>query len=158
LYVTLIKFLYYFFIFTLDIPLPVLEPELCNCCQTIGSLRNVPGDTRTTVVSTLGNPCHNFHLIPFLKITLLAMFLIGRFDVHSCAFRCTICTAYREATTEEYIISGYWPGSFNSNNYFFDETLLLLWFHVRHELPGSSEYGWTVAVERVSLHHQRVRN
>ena len=85
---------------------------------------------------------------------------LGRFDISTTAFRCNNaeCNIIREATTLEYISSGYWPGSATNTNYFFDEFLLEKWYHERHKTPGTSEQKFVEHLEEISSENQRVRS
>ncbi len=80
----------------------------------------------------------------------------GRFDLHNSLFRCKDCQSTRDATIEEYLCSGYWPGSISNNSYFFEEEMLKMWYHLRHKTPGTSERKFVETLEEISLDNDRV--
>ena len=53
-------------------------------------------------------------------------------------FLCTRCNFQTKA--DDYIFSGFWPGSLSTNiTYLYSEDTLLLRHHIAHKSPGSSE-------------------
>lgn len=51
---------------------------------------------------------------------------------------------------------GYWHGALSNQNYFFDERMLQLWYHIRHKTPGTSERKFIEGLEELSQEHGRV--
>ena len=80
----------------------------------------------------------------------------GRFDVTSTQFVCSVCKKSRLATNEEYMYSGYWPGSLSHNSYFIVEDLLSFGHHLSHKTPGTSERKFVETLEEISLANDRV--
>ena len=62
----------------------------------------------------------------------------------------------RKATSEEYIISGYWPGSPSGGEYLFTEDVLSHWNDLKHETPSTSEGKFVQTLEHASRRHNRV--
>ena len=71
-------------------------------------------------------------------------------------FKCVACGGSFEPLFNDFIFSGYWPGSATNTNYFFDEVLLKFWFHLRHKTPGTSEQKFVESLEEMSLESNRV--
>ncbi|XP_057370011.1 uncharacterized protein LOC130691120 [Daphnia carinata] len=80
----------------------------------------------------------------------------GRFDLKNTEFWCSECKQSRLATNEEYMCSGYWPGSLSNCSYFFEENLLRMWHRLRHKTPGTSERKFIETLEEISLDCNRV--
>ncbi len=51
---------------------------------------------------------------------------------------------------------GYWPGALSNQNYFFDERMLHLWYHIRHKIPGTSDRKFIEALEGLSQERGRL--
>ncbi|EFX66125.1 hypothetical protein DAPPUDRAFT_116662 [Daphnia pulex] len=120
-------------IIIINIPIPLYEPSCCNSCFSSGSVRLSCGPTRVAVITKE-----------------------GRFDVTSTLFVCSVCKESRLATNEEYMYSGYWPGSLSHNSYFIEEDLISFWHHLRHKTPGTSERKFVETLEEISLDNDRV--
>lgn len=54
------------------------------------------------------------------------------------------------------IRSGWMPGKPNDFRYFFSTDLLSLWFHLKHNTPGTSESKFVETLSELSTHHGRV--
>ena len=80
----------------------------------------------------------------------------GRFDVQSTAFTCSRCQCSVEATSEQYINSGWWPGTIKADRHLFDEEMLLFWYHLKHTTPGTSEQKFAEAIEALSIKEDKV--
>lgn len=89
-------------------------------------------------------------------IFIIENFFLGRFDVHSAAFRCTACDFKREATASEYANSGFWPASAVDSNYFFREKLLSFWSKLKYNAPGTSEGKFVETLSEMSIDGDRV--
>ncbi len=84
-------------------------------------------------------------------------FVAGRFDLSSAKFKCSTCFHIREATIEEYIISGFWPGNpIGDSSYFFDASVLEQWYLEKHNTPGTSELKFVNNLEITSKNNGRV--
>ena len=84
--------------------------------------------------------------------------LLGRFDITSSAFKCEGCGYQREADTDDYVISGFWPGIAvdGQGSYFISRELLLPWYHLQHLAPGVSRNKFIETFESVSNEFNRV--
>ena len=80
----------------------------------------------------------------------------GRFDLNNTEFVCSACKTSHVASNEEYLCSGYWPGSLSNNSYFIEEDLLCMWYHLRHKTPGTSERKFIETLQEISLENDRV--
>lgn len=67
-----------------------------------------------------------------------------------------MCNKSRDVSNHEYLCSGYWLGSLSNNTYFFDESMLEMWYHLRHKTPGTSERKFVETLEEVSYDNDRV--
>ncbi|KAK4007339.1 hypothetical protein OUZ56_012499 [Daphnia magna] len=79
-----------------------------------------------------------------------------RFDFNTTEFVSSVCNASHLATNEEYMCSGYWPGSSSNNSSFIEEDLLCLWYHLRHKTPGTSERKLIKSLQEISFDNDRV--
>lgn len=82
----------------------------------------------------------------------------GRFDIKSSAFHCTTCRATFEVRTEDYIVSGFWPGTADGNiSYLICQELLAIWYHLQHQSLGISQNKFIQTMEEISEEADRVR-
>ncbi|KZS01344.1 Uncharacterized protein APZ42_002032, partial [Daphnia magna] len=79
-----------------------------------------------------------------------------RFDFNTTEFVSSVCNASHLATNEEYMCSGYWPGSSSNNSSFIEEDLLCLWYHLRHKTTGTSERNLIESLQEISFDNDRV--
>ena len=114
-----------------------------------------PGTTKTALVNNLGIQFFKYVSL-FHKNEFFHLFFSGRFDCYSAVFHCCKCKCSRVPTVEEYIVSGYWPGSASNENYFFEEQSLLFNYHLRHKSPGLSMQKVVETLEKMSSHDNRV--
>lgn len=62
-----------------------------------------------------------------------------------------------KTTVDDYIFSGFWPGSLSTNiTYLYSEETLLLRHHIAHKSPGSSEKMFVHTLAEVSKEYGRV--
>ncbi len=88
---------------------------------------------------------------------LIFQIYTGRFVVKWTVFLCTRCNSRSNATVDDYIFSGFWPGSLSTSlTYLFSEESLLLRHHIAHKCPGSSENMFVHTLEEVSKECGRV--
>jgi hypothetical protein len=81
----------------------------------------------------------------------------GRFLVKAAAFVCDSCNSRTRATIDDYVFSGFFPGSLSPNvTYLFAEEALLLGHHITHKSPGSSKKMYAHFLEEVSTEYGRV--
>jgi len=81
----------------------------------------------------------------------------GRFHLKAASFLCDSCDSYTKATIDDYIFSGYFPGSLSQNvTYLFAEEALLLGHHITFKSPGSSKKMYAHSLEAVSTEFGRV--
>ena len=73
-------------------------------------------------------------------------------------FVCMKCKNGIDADKNDYIFSGFWPGSATSTaiSYLFSEELLLTWYHLRHKSPLNSENMFVSTIEEISKEFGRV--
>ncbi len=92
------------------------------------------------------------HILQFYNFT-------GRFLVKATDFKCSSCHLRTKATIQNYIFSGFWPGSLAENiTYLFSEEVMLLRHHIAHKSPGCSDNMYVHSLEEVSKEYGRVRN
>lgn len=120
------------FIFS-DIPIPLYVPTACISCTAANSMLLSCGPKKVAVVTKE-----------------------GRFDLNTTQFVCSVCNASQIASNEDYLCSGYWPGSLSNNSYFIEEDLLGMWHHLRHKTPGTSERKFIETLQEISLENDRV--
>ncbi|KZS18187.1 Uncharacterized protein APZ42_015713 [Daphnia magna] len=63
----------------------------------------------------------------------------GRFDLSYPEFKCSECEGVMKAAENDLISSGWWPGSPKNMSYLFSADLLIMWNHLVHKTPGTSE-------------------
>lgn len=82
----------------------------------------------------------------------------GRFDLNLSIFYCNNCNHEGEAQIEDYIRSGWWPGSPNlaKLSYLFSMNLLDFWFNLMHKSPGTSERKFLEILGEMSEKSNRV--
>lgn len=77
--------------------------------------------------------------VPCTCIVIFILFrAVGRFDLNSALMYCSSCYNTTEATDEDYVYSGWWPGkpgkydgqTRESANVFYDEALLDMWYEI----------------------------
>ena len=54
-------------------------------------------------------------------------------------FKCSSCIAGIPATQSDFVASWWWPGSPKTKTYLFSMNLLVMWNHLAHNTPGTSE-------------------
>jgi hypothetical protein len=81
----------------------------------------------------------------------------GRFDLFESAFKCKSCDLIYPAAVEDYIASGYFPGSPKRTNFFISADLSEFWFHLKFLTPGTSEQKFLETLSAVSFKAGRVR-
>jgi hypothetical protein len=73
------------------------------------------------------------------------------------AFVCNSCDSRTKATVDDYIFSGYFPGSLSPNvTYLFAEEALLLGYHITHKSHGASKKMFAHSLEDISTEYGRV--
>ncbi len=95
-----------------------------------------------------------FLVASLIKSSLVS--LTGRFDLRRTQFLCSSCGKDREATPENYIESGYFPGTTSSISCYFSIELIEFWNILKHETPGTSERKFVKTLEIISKMRGRV--
>ncbi len=75
----------------------------------------------------------------YLNLKNFLFLFIGRFDLNYPEFKCSECEGVMIAAENDFISSGWWPGSPKNMNYLFSADLLIMWNHLVHKTPGTSE-------------------
>ncbi|XP_046640243.1 uncharacterized protein LOC124322600 [Daphnia pulicaria] len=99
-----------------DVAVPCVVPANCQKCLKTGKLRLHPGSGKIAVVTKE-----------------------GRFDLSYPEFKCSECEGVMIAAENDLISSGWWPGSPKNMSYLFSADLLIMWNHLVHKTPGTSE-------------------
>lgn len=84
---------------------------------------------------------------------------LGRFDLKSTAFLCenAECGIQFEARTEDYVSSGYWPGTADDKSFYLVcRNFLSLSYHLQHKSPGISYRAIIGVLSALSSWNQRV--
>jgi hypothetical protein len=104
-----------------DVSLPCFMSTGCVTCGSKSNLSVTNGSREVAVITTA-----------------------GRFDIKTSAFYCSPCETTFEARTEDYVVSGYWPGTANDESfYLMDSYFLVIWYHLQHKSPSIiSAYQW----------------
>ena len=74
--------------------------------------------------------------------------------MEAAAFVCDTCNSRTRATIDDYVFSGFFPGSLSPNvTYLFAEEALLLGHHITHKSPCSSKKMYAHSLEEVSTEY-----
>ena len=76
--------------------------------------------------------------------------MIGRFDLSLPEFKCSKCQTVEKASELQLISSGWWPGSPKRMTYLFSADLLIMWNHLVHKTPGTSERKFLETLSEIS--------
>lgn len=79
----------------------------------------------------------------------------GRLDLSLPVFHCESCNNRTEPTIEDYIGSGFWPGSPNRFTILFHQDVLEFWYHLRFLTPGTSEQKFLECLCTLSFKYER---
>jgi len=116
----------------------------------------VAGPTCIAIVTQNGKIFSFFFLLVASLIKSSLVSLTGRFDLRRTQFLCSSCGKDREATPENYIESGYFPGTTSSISCYFSIELIEFWNILKHETPGTSERKFVKTLEIISKMRGRV--
>ncbi|XP_046642618.1 uncharacterized protein LOC124327667 [Daphnia pulicaria] len=117
-----------------DVCVPCFVPHMCYNVECEGSML----------------------LIPNLQESIVVVNESGRFLVKAAAFVCDSCNSRTRATIDDYVFSGFFPGSLSPKvTYLFAEEALLLGHHITHKSPGSSKKMYAHFLEEVSTEYGR---
>nr|CAH0101024.1 unnamed protein product [Daphnia galeata] len=120
-----------------DVCVPCFVPHMCYNAECEGSML----------------------LIPHLQESIVVVNESGRFLVKAAAFVCDTCNSRTRATIDDYVFSGFFPGSLSPNvTYLFAEEALLLGHHITHKSPGSSKKMYAHSLEEVLTEYGRKEN
>ena len=111
------------------------------------------------VLQLLLKMARSSHFFFFLVASLIKSSLFSlteRFDLRRTQFLCSSCGNNREATPENYIESGYFPGTTSSISCYFSIELIEFWNILKHETPGTSERKFVKTLEIISKMRGRV--
>ncbi len=77
-------------------------------------------------------------------------FSTGRFECKSTRYHGESCNQTADATIEDYVSSGYWPGNLKNISCLYSVEMLRHWYLIKHNLPNSSEKKFLEGLERLN--------
>lgn len=84
---------------------------------------------------------------------------LGRYDLHTTGFYCSICSSTVHACAEQYVVSNFWPANVGQQvpTFFVHTEVLQMWFFMKHEAPGTSEQKFLEILGLAGRNENRVR-
>ena len=87
----------------------------------------------------------------------MVFLLLGRYDLYKFSCKCYECgSTFDPFNIGTLISTGYWPSSFKSSSYLFDENVFLTWDVFRKRMPGTSEKSFLDSLNDLTVHYGRV--
>lgn len=115
---------------------------MCYNVECEGSMLLIPNLQESIVVVNESGNTYTYYTYTSCTIKYLnpLKHFKGRFLVKAAAFVCDSCNSRTRATIDDYVFSGFFPGSLSPKvTYLFAEEALLLGHHITHKSPGSSK-------------------